>query len=589
MKENEFTNRNHRSHERKHKRAVSPFFAAAIILSVIVCVMTGVFLYYRFMPNREIVPPMVYFDYGDSPMLVFNDVNIFDIPVIIQNGVVFMPSDYIAENIDRHFFWEAAADRLTITNQVEVVRITPGSGIYTINNAEAVLNSPFFTHNDLIYAPQDFLLERYGIAIEYNEEHNIVFMDKLHYERRTAALLNDADLRYAPHHRSVIAQQLTAGAVVTLFEPGENERYYRVRSSAGIVGYVLANQLGNETVILPLELTVPQRRPLEKPIDGKIVLAWDLITVPAANRNDARFIPHPGVNVLSPTWFSFYLPDDGNISMVAMPDRDVVQFAHDNGWQVWALISDNYDWDISHAVLSNAYVRDYTINRLIHYVIEYNLDGINVDFERVSVANGPLFTQFLRELAVPLHALGRSLSVCLFVPMPWYMQYDRTEIGKIADFVAVMTYDEHYSGSENPGPVASIGFVEQGIVRTLDEIPSEQVLMGLPFYIRIWREEKLPDGEIQSSNFAWGMQWTHNFFTQAGADFIWMPEIGKYYAEFTTTYEGNEVTYKAWIEDARSIATKLELVDRHNLAGVAVWRRGLEKEGIWELIATIHG
>ncbi|MCL2874567.1 MAG: glycosyl hydrolase family 18 protein [Defluviitaleaceae bacterium] len=589
MEENNISNRSKRSYERRHKRAVSPITASLIILMLIALSIIGVFVFYSFMPNREVISPREFHDLGDRTLLVFEDNNIFEgSSAIIRDGVVFLPSDYIAENIDRHFFWEEASNRLTITNQVEVVRITPGTNVFTINNIEAVLDTPFFTYNGLIYAPQDFLLDRYSIKIGFSSEHNIVFINSLYDERTEAVISSETELRYEPNRRSVIAQKLPVGDIVTLFELSENERYRRVRSSEGIIGYVSVNSLGNFTVIEPLTRVIPQRRPLEKPIDGRIILAWDLITVPAANRNEARFIVHPGVNVISPTWFSFYLSDAGDISMVAMPDRDYVQFAHDNDWQVWALISDNYDWDISHAVLSNALVRDYTINRLIHYVIEYNLDGINVDFERVSVANGPLLTQFIRELAVPLHALGRSLSVCLFVPMPWYMQYDRTEIGKVADFIAVMTYDEHYSGSPNPGPVASIGFVQQGISRTLDEVPSERVLMGLPFYIRVWREEILPTGEIQSSNVAWGMQRTRNFFIEGGADFAWMPDIGKYYAEFTTTVYGNQVTYMAWIEDERSIATKLELVDRYDLAGVAAWRRGLEMDGIWEVIAGIR-
>jgi len=584
MEEN--TNKNRRSMSRKNKRAASPMIAAIIILSVIVAAMLGVLLYYTLFPNRIIIPPREFHGHI-NPIFVINDTNIFpESNAIIRDGIVFLPSDYIAQNIDRHFFWEPTSNRLSITNAVEVLRITPDNLVFTVNNVESALRTPFFVYNGLIYAPQDFLLEKYGIEISFSTEHNIVLIDSLYDDRTVAILTSDTDFRYEPHRRSIIAAQLQEGEMLTVFEQSEDGRFYRARSEDGIVGYVAAGSLGDLTSVTPPVRYIPQRRPLEKSIHGRIILAWDLITVPAANQNAARFIHHPGVNVLSPTWFDFNLSETGEISMIAMPDHDVVRFAHDNNWQVWALISDNYDWDISHAVLSNAYVRDYVINRLVYYVVEYNLDGINVDFERVSVANGPLLTQFIRELAVPLHAMGKSLSVCLFVPMPWYMQYDRTEIGKVADFIAVMAYDEHYSGSPQPGPVASIGFVHRGITGTLEEVESARVLLGLPFYVRVWREETLPSGEIRSSNVAWGMQWTQNHFRDGGAEFIWMPEIGKYYAEFAATSdEGNPVRYLAWVEDARSIQTKLELVDIYDLAGIAAWRRGLEMDGIWEVIA----
>ena len=49
-----------------------------------------------------------------------------------------------------------------------------------------------------------------------------------------------------------------------------------------------------------------------------------------------------------------------------------------------------------------------------------------------------------------------------------------------------MGYDEHYVGSE-AGSVASLPWVEQGIVDTLDEVPAARVINAVPFYTRLWR------------------------------------------------------------------------------------------------------
>ena len=54
-------------------------------------------------------------------------------------------------------------------------------------------------------------------------------------------------------------------------------------------------------------------------------------------------------------------------------------------------------------------------------------------------------------------------------------------------------------------------------------------------------------------------------------------------------YRKEGLTYRMWLEDKSSMQKRLELIDRYNLAGVAAWRRGLEKPEIWELFKTFLG
>ena len=64
---------------------------------------------------------------------------------------------------------------------------------------------------------------------------------------------------------------------------------------------------------------------------------------------------------------------------------------------------------------------------------------------------------------------GIILSVDNYVPTASSDHYDRAEQGVFADYVVIMGYDEHYAGSEEAGSVASIGYVQQGIEKTLSE------------------------------------------------------------------------------------------------------------------------
>jgi len=242
---------------------------------------------------------------------------------------------------------------------------------------------------------------------------------------------------------------------------------------------------------------------------------------------------------------------------------------------VWAHIFDTNS-TISRAILTDYQAREWAIAQLLGFVEAYNLDGINVNFEYVPSDVGGYYLQFLRELAPEMRRIGATLSVATFVPAPWRTQYYHHLVGRTVDFVAIMTYDEHVGSSENPGPVASLPFVEQFVVESLNLIPPEKLLMGLPFYNRVWRV--LPDGSHTSNAYGFNRPWT--MIEEWDVTPVWDDVIGSYYANFVE----DGVTYRIWVECERSIAYKLKIFNEHNLAGVASWRRGLETEGVWELI-----
>ena len=135
-------------------------------------------------------------------------------------------------------------------------------------------------------------------------------------------------------------------------------------------------------------------------------------------------------------------------------------------------------------------------------------------------------------------------------------------------------YDEHYSGSPEAGSVASINYVEQGIIDTVKDVPSDKVINALPFYTRIWDVT----GEVTSE--AVGMQRAQDFLTENGVAAMWDDETCQNVASFTA----GDRDYMIWLEDAQSIRTKLSVMKQYNLGGVAAWKLGLETADIWDLI-----
>jgi len=282
-----------------------------------------------------------------------------------------------------------------------------------------------------------------------------------------------------------------------------------------------------------------------------------------------------GLNVISPTWFS--LSDNlGNIKSLA--SSDYVTYCHQNNIQVWGLVSnlENKNVDTT-TVLNTTSYRDSLVNNLITQAISYDLDGINVDMEALSVSAKDGYIEFIKELSIKCEKNDIILSVDNYVPSASTAFYNRSVQADYADYIAVMAYDEHYVGGDEAGSVASIGFVEKGVADTLEEVPADQIILGMPFYARVWAQS---DSGLTSS--AYGMEDMQSFLNRNQATSTWSEEAGQYYAEFT---EG-DTTYMAWIEDATSLSKKLDVMKENKLAGASFWKLGFETKDTWQTIKT---
>ncbi|MBR5635768.1 MAG: glycosyl hydrolase family 18, partial [Pseudobutyrivibrio sp.] len=311
-------------------------------------------------------------------------------------------------------------------------------------------------------------------------------------------------------------------------------------------------------------------------IGNDISLLWHQVTSQAANGDIANVLANSGnVKVISPTWF--YLNDNkGGIASIA--SSNYVSICHSNNVQVWGLVSnlENPDVDTT-TVLNTTSARDTLVNNLIAQAITYGLDGINVDIEQLAAEAGDGYIQFIKELSIKCEKNDIILSVDNYVPTASSGVYNRKEQAKYADYVVIMGYDEHYGGSQEAGSVASLGWVEEGVKATLDEVPAEQVILGMPFYCRVW--EINTEGNVSST--AYGMNAIQSYLRTNGVATAWDDSVGQFYGE----YAKGDVTYKIWVEDETSIEEKLKVMDKYNLAGGAFWKKGFDTTGVWNIIA----
>ena len=307
-------------------------------------------------------------------------------------------------------------------------------------------------------------------------------------------------------------------------------------------------------------------------------VVWDHVT--GEQRNLAAEKQLPGLHVISPTWFA--VVNEAEL-VLNNADRKYVDDAHSKNYQVWALVSNSFNKDVTKKILADELSQANIIKQLVTYVSMYNLDGLNVDFENMYDDDKDRLTAFLTKLGAALKEQNVVFSIDVTVPSKtsfWSLCYDRQALGRIADYIMVMTYDEHWRLSPVSGSTASLPWVEKGVKAMLAEVPKEKLLLGIPFYTREWEETITEEGKVAVKSQALSMEQADKRVADHQASVTWLDDKGQYYTE----YEKNGKRYRIWLENKDSIALKALLVPKYGLAGTASWRKGFEKEEIWQVL-----
>lgn len=392
-------------------------------------------------------------------------------------------------------------------------------------------------------------------------------------ERQLATITKDTQLRYQGGIKSDILTDVSEGDKVIILE--QMETWTKVKTGDAFIGYVENKKLSEPFADTPAPVTDYVEPVYESNTrDHKINLAWHAVAGVAGNDTLSEVMAQTkSINVISPTWFA--LSDNaGNFTSYAT--AEYVTQAHNMGLEVWGLVDNFTNEGIdTYEVLAGTTTRTYLINGLIDTALAYDLDGINIDFENISLDAGEPFIEFIRELSIPCRQHGLVLSVDNYVPMGYTSHYNRKEQGVVADYVIIMGYDEHYNGSETAGSVASINFVEKGIADTVAEVPANKVINAIPFYTRIWET----NGTTVSSQ-AVGMELAQQYISDHGIDISWDEVTCQNYGE----YQSGSSYYQLWLEDADSIRVKLNIMSKYGIAGVAEWKLGFETASIWDVI-----
>ena len=560
------------------KKKLIPVLIAIVLIIVIGGVSVGAALFERYSYSKERADLSAYFQMnGESDVAIILQDELIEERARLFDNAYYLDLTTVHKYFNDRFYEDKGEGLLLYTLPDDIVRTVIGSSeVSGKSGTEELPYVPARYEGDVLYLAIDFVKNYANFSYEGFGEPNRLQIYTQWNERAVAEINKDTAVRVLGGVKSEILKDMTAGDKVIILE--EMESWSKVKTGDSIIGYVENKRLENTAADAPIPVTdyvEPEYTSITR--DHKINLGWHVIGGPAGNDTLSEAVANTkGLNVISPTWFKL---NDSEGGFVSFASQDYVDKAHGMGLEVWALV-ENIEYADSidmYALLSSTTKRARLIDSLVSTALDYNIDGINVDFEQISTDCGEHYIEFIRELSIPCRANGIVLSVDNYVPTGYTDHYDRGEQGVVADYVIIMGYDEHYSGSDQAGSVASINFVEEGIERTVEQVPAHKVINAVPFYTRIWETK---GAELGSQ--AVGMAAAEEYVSAHNIALEWDEETCQNYGEYT---EGGSL-FQVWLEDERSIEVKLNIMEKYQIGGVAGWRLGFEKPEIWDVIGV---
>lgn len=550
------------------------YIIVLVFLAVLILATIGIWRV-RYAPSTERMSLASYYGVSgkEAALFVNGEKSDTEKAALVSEGHYYILLSELKSSLDDGYVYDDSENILRYATDRQVISVNKGDTYYTVGRSQEDLGQKILItgDGDKPYVAVDFADRFTDFTYRTGRRPYRLVIEKAGYSHKVTTISKDTEIRRFGGPKSRILADAKKGTKVTVLE--SYGKWSQILTNNGILGCVKDNTLGDIS-------TEKNKKRLEARkynhirADGKVNLLWHQVTNTTANSGlDQVLSDAEGITVISPTWFRI-ADNDGGLSDIG--SLDYVKKCHDKGVQVWALFSnfENKNVDTT-SVLNTTSSRDNLVNNMIAKAIAYNLDGINVDFEQVSTDAKDGYVEFIKELSIKCENNDLILSVDNYPPTASSLHYNRKIQAQYADYLIVMAYDEHYAGSGEAGSNASISFVNKAVSDSLKEVPKSQLILGMPFYSRIWTTK---DGTLSTETIA--MKNISSYIKSHNAQESWQDDLGQNYVEFSE----DGATKQLWVEDEKSLALKLGVMKDNDLAGGAFWKEGLESDSIWEII-----
>lgn len=494
--------------------------------------------------------------------------------IIQEDGVIYLSEDDIANFFDKYIYLEEENNKVITTYNKKIAEVSLEENVININGADKTTSAHAIERDGVIYIPISEMTEVYDIEIGNIEETKIITMDSLDEEQKKAIVTSNLAVKSSTNFIARTVDRVKEGETVVVIS--FDGSYSRIRTENGKIGYIKTNKLANE-------YAVREDMPEEKQVEGKINMTWDYYSE-VGSAPDRSGTTIDGVNVVSPAFF--YIDENGNFrENVGESGEAYIDWAHGNGYKVWPMVSNavaaKESLEITSEIMNSYENRKELIEEIVDACVAYDLDGINIDFENMKQEDADVYSRFIIELTPRLNEIGMVVSVDVTAPdggETWSMCFDRNVIGDVADYIVFMAYDQNGISSTTAGTTAGYNWIKLNLVKFLqtEEIDSDKLILGIPFYTRLWTEDA--NGEVVRSSTV-NMEDIEDVLPD-GVQKNWDDDLKQYYVE----YQDGDYTRKMWIEDIESLKAKVSLVNENDLAGVASWQKGMETDDVWPML-----
>lgn len=576
-----------RKRRNRINKQLLPVFAVVGLICLVLVITLGVKLIQKYTPSKEHLALTEYYGIeNDSQVAITLNNTVLENYATIIDGHVYLDYEFVHDVLNCRFYWDANENILLYTTASDVISANAEATNYMIGKSSTDFGRVIVRATaDSAWVDIDFVKLFSDFTYTYFESPSRIVLTNEWKDITVSTLKGKTQVRFKGGIKSPILADVEKGDVLTILEA--DEKWTKVCTEDGIVGYVKSNKV-KKTDTRTLVSEYEKENFNHITMDKQINLLWHPVYSTVANNEIATILSESkGVNVISPTWFK--LKDNkGNIS--SMASSNYVNYCHSQGVKVWGLVKnmdlDSADIDINY-ILTHTSTRQNLVNQLVAQALLNGLDGLNIDFEQLSASEiGDGYIQFLRELSIKCEDNDLVLSTAVYMPASYNTVYEYGEQADFVDYVCLMAYDQHWGQGSGEGSVAALNWVEEGVNNTLAEgVPAEQLVLGLPFYTKLWKLTPTTEDNATEQSYMIGFQnlgltnakkWMQNNIAEP----MWLEDCGQWYGEVVK----NGVTYKMWLEDGDSLEQRLKLLQSKSLAGAAFWSSDLDNAAAWDVI-----
>jgi spore germination protein YaaH len=311
---------------------------------------------------------------------------------------------------------------------------------------------------------------------------------------------------------------------------------------------------------------------------GAISVRWGFYVTYNPNSLDSLRAHVDQLNYVSP-WF-YSVNGNGDVTNTVQPEVNAL--LAQRGVHNLPMLKNLSTQANFHDALANPIKRGQIITAMLAAVQANNYDGITIDFEGISPADGPFLTLFMHELYGNMKAINKLVAMAVpaktrDVNTGWAGAFTYRDLAPWTDFMLLMAYDQHFAGGQ-PGPIAPIGWVGDVLRYAQTRIEPKKIILGIGLYGYDWNTTTHAQADPRT--------WTEvqNLAATYGGQFGWSTPDASGFMRYTASGQRHEV----WYENRQSFDAKIALVRANPIAGFGLWRLGQEDPGVWNSIAALR-